>query len=938
MASIFTFDPDPPRVSSPWSTPRGVTPTLDGARNSRPHSALDSFSELSLSDKGQAQGLQAEPQDGPTEYKLHLLLRPRRSFRYMSTVNQVPGSYRSGASVSDISKRRRSRSPSSASNTRSVRPAASSHTYQHRLQQLTTQLLWRLQQSSSYHATACYDSSLSGKTNSMPFDHPVSDRTNLHPGLEHSKGALYEIGVSDDGTLVGLARDEMDESLQTLGAMAASLGCVVEVIRMIPVGECEWEEKIEVSHQARKTVQKSKLWVAEAYVKPSNSSRDTLQETKDVVGHAADQFKPAASFGESSWIPQMRVSLIGSTMCGKSSLLGTLTNSTLDNGRGKSRLSLLKHRHEIASGVTSSVAQELIGYSQHNDTETNAASVKIINCASEGVSSWADIHTSTRTRFVFLLDSAGHSRYRRTAVRSLIGWAPHWTLLCVAGDEVMDPICHQDHGNPLLGHSSVQGNRESDYDIASTHLKLCLDLGKPLVVVITKLDLATKNGLRMILAKLLSRLKHAGRKPVLLSEGNGTGAGVVPGMENDSHDVSSADLERIRRLIEDMQGDFKSTVPIVLTSAVRGTGTSKLHALLSQLPISCPVVPMRLESSSEEAAPTPLFQVDDFYDFSATSTHDARHLSSQDAVSDETLILSGYVQSGRIQVGMTLFLGPYSRVDMGIDSESSPRHESGNSATRAAMNVVNVNSHYRSVHHLEEERGNTTNREWRKVRVTSVRTLRLSVRVLLTDQVGTIGVVAADAASSLHRTRKGMVLVGLENSKRISGIVGDDKPRIIDAFPLTSHGCVAKIPFNASSCEIASKSDPADGTCETEIDDITSSLNIAPGSDALVCFMSVRAAAKIVSVHFCDDYDAGSFGSTGSTETRSSGHQRQHQQQHHCQHLDQQCRHLEAVFRFNTTSEFVTPGAQILVIPGSSGRGGAGLDGLVGRVVGALSD
>lgn len=55
----------------------------------------------------------------------------------------------------------------------------------------------------------------------------------LVPGLEESRGALYEIGVSDDGTLVGLTKDEMDESLTNLRAMAASLGCTVEVANIL---------------------------------------------------------------------------------------------------------------------------------------------------------------------------------------------------------------------------------------------------------------------------------------------------------------------------------------------------------------------------------------------------------------------------------------------------------------------------------------------------------------------------------------------------------------------------------------------------------------------------------------------------------------------------------------------------------------------------------
>ena len=61
---------------------------------------------------------------------------------------------------------------------------------------------------------------------------------------------------------------------------------------------------------------------------------------------------------------------------------------------------------------------------------------KVINYASGNVTSWTDIHASAeRGRLVFVSDSAGHPRYRRTTVRGLVGWSPHWTVLCVAADD-----------------------------------------------------------------------------------------------------------------------------------------------------------------------------------------------------------------------------------------------------------------------------------------------------------------------------------------------------------------------------------------------------------------------------------------------------------------------------------------------------------------------
>lgn len=369
--------------------------------------------------------LEAEPQEGPTEYKLHLLLRRRRSFTRASTGHHLSGSTRRsdvpiptsvGRSVSD-----------SGLLPNTPPPLPSTQSKQHRLEQLTTQLLWRLQQSCPYHIS----SSTAPVLPHFPDDarlSPPDMPQRLLPGLEESKGALYEIGIADDGTIVGLADDEMEESLNNLRAMAASLGCGVEVLRMVPVGDCEWVEDAGISRQE---VQTSKLLVAEALVRPDQHLVDHTRSTQQDAGNgevipATNDASVTNLTNESRRITeQLRVSVTGATMSGKSSLLGTLSTATLDNGRGKSRLSLLKHRHEIASGMTSSVTQELIGYRDLSDLETPSA-VQVISYGSGDVSSWIDIHAAVenadRGRLVFLSDSAGHPRFRRTTVRGIVGW------------------------------------------------------------------------------------------------------------------------------------------------------------------------------------------------------------------------------------------------------------------------------------------------------------------------------------------------------------------------------------------------------------------------------------------------------------------------------------------------------------------------------------
>lgn len=435
MASIFTFDPDPPRVSSPWAitpigdstgspTPRQQPKPLSTKLAIAANEATNTTSPTTTVDYTNITRLEAEPQEGPTEYKLHLLLRRRRSFTRTSTGRRVSGSLRR----SDI--------PAPPSVSRSVSesgllsstppPLASMQSKQHRLEQLTTQLLWRLQQSCSYHISSTTTAVLPH----FPDDTRISSSVlpqRLLPGLEESKGALYEIGVADDGTIVGLAEDEMDESLNNLRAMAASLGCGVEVLRMVPVGECEW---IEHSSTTQQKVQKSRLLVAEAFVRPLQHLVDHTNNVRRVATETPrhhtgrNPLAPAPNDVKRN-VEQLRLSVTGATMSGKSSLLGTLSTATLDNGRGKSRLSLLKHRHEIASGMTSSVTQELVGYrdlDKHDDTVAS----QVVGYGSGDVSSWIDIHASVEAadkgRLVILSDSAGHPRFRRTTVRGIVGW------------------------------------------------------------------------------------------------------------------------------------------------------------------------------------------------------------------------------------------------------------------------------------------------------------------------------------------------------------------------------------------------------------------------------------------------------------------------------------------------------------------------------------
>ena len=750
----------------------------------------------------------------------------------------------------------------------------------------------------------------------------------LLPGLEESRGALYEIGVSDDGTFVGLAADEMEESLTNLRAMAASLGCKVNVLRTVIVGDCEWVEKTDSKKTKLPRIRKEQLWVMEALVLPDLDPRG--QHGKATFSGVGSLHASPISYEDcglptgdtESQTEQLRLSLTGSTTSGKSSLLGTLSTSTLDNGRGKSRLSLLKHRHEITSGVTSSVAPELIGYQNIATLDgTTSTDTKVINYASGNVSSWNDIHSAAEDgRLVFVTDSAGHPRYRRTIIRNLVSWAPHWTVCCVAADDC------EDNGGSIGATATAEelfGSAGAGVDLSKAHIELCLNLGLSLVIAITKLDLASKAGLRQTLAKVLSTLKAAGRQPIMLSTTN------RERLVSHSQSLARSEEDEVRRMLISVGKDASLVVPIVLTSAVSGTGIGTLHALLRHLPIPS-LVPLKRSSISAEvvsgpsgAPPSVLFHIDEIFDLSSTGTRSPQrslqNIDGQDA--GQLLILSGHLKYGELSVGDELLVGPvaldnsneYTRQD---NYRASSFDQSKNIAGARISAGARAKFSPEDLSLPPQSSSNRTSppesRHWQRVRVLSLRNLRLPVRKLLAGQVGTISITSVASAAS---SNPGCVAASTANLKLRKGMIlaNFDLPSDVDAIPAVHRGFTAAF----------SQHNP---------------VTLIPGVLNIVYIASIRASVKVLSVCASDHLDASSsnigdvFDFDDNRDDNggvglSHGHPGPGQ--------------FEASFQFLQYHEWVEVGTQVLGMPSGSGtastsergeKSSVGLEGLVGRI------
>lgn len=913
MASIFTYQDEPHRVHSPWSTPGSSTPQI--AIHVQGHT-----DSLRLGDLSRTAKLEPEKHDGPIEYKLHLLLRWRRTFTYSSTSTYASSPLPSRESFSPF--------PSSTEDRVHSRPSyqPSSQARQSRLQQLTTQLLWRLQQSSPFHSSSNAKLVLPVLPEATPRLGLPDRPSKLLPGLEESQGALYEIGVADDGTLVGLADEELEESLTNLRAMAASLGCVVDVHRRVIVGDCEWLEESLDHEQATK--RSSKLWVAEVLVRPDNKSVEVVPSTdgdQNLQVLDAEAAVNLINAQEESPKQFLRVTLLGASAAGKSSLLGTLTTSVLDNGRGKSRLSLLKHRHEIASGITSSVAQELLGYQMFQPTLPT-----VVNYATGNVSSWPDIH-NLANRLVFLSDSPGLPRYAKSTFRALISWDPAWAMLCIAANAQLDvnPSSTRNFATTHTVDDDSTSQTESDLSLA--HLELCLKLDRPLIVVITKMDLATRTGLRQVLAHVLSLTKAAGKSPVLVNT-------ILPQSQKDDSDFAQKVSDHVRD--EQSQIDDKlsalhtktsTTVPIVMTSAVTGSGIGSLHCLLRSLPErSVPDHTSTCIKSRIEKGRV-IFRTDEVFAIPPSKVYST---SAERAITDSGVVLCGILDSGTISLGDDLLLGPFMVDIESNDSLQARAHRRASShqgkpiAEPMTRSLSETFSKSLQLHGRQSLPAHSdTKAHYVKVRVVSLRNLRLPVSTLKQGDTGTVGIQTVDADTSTHniqlnRARKGMILT--HSATQLRGYSS-----FTATFPYSDFGNSASPP-------------------------------LILGGHAIVYINSIRSAVKVIAVAL-DDNDNNNADDSDKENTPYPN------PKHHSSHHDevfsfddddeedttdtngatgngvhQAPGHLKISFRFVSTVEYLEKDDQVLVVPNVTAAGPisgptssssiAGLSGFVGRI------
>ncbi|XP_036429590.1 GTP-binding protein 2 isoform X1 [Colossoma macropomum] len=372
--------------------------------------------------------------------------------------------------------------------------------------------------------------------------------------LQEGRGeAVYQIGVEDNGLLVGLSEADMRASLRTLRRMAEKVGADITVLRE---REVDYE-----SEEPRK--------IAEVLVRKVPDDQQFLD---------------------------LRVAVLGNVDSGKSTLLGVLTQGELDNGRGRARLNLFRHLHEIQTGRTSSISFEILGFDSKGE---------VVNYSD---SRTAEEICESASKMITFIDLAGHHKYLKTTIFGLTSYCPDFAMLVVSAN------------------TGIVGTTRE-------HLGLAMALKVPIFIVVSKVDLCTKATVERTVRQLERILKQPGCNKVPL----------VVASTDDAVTAAQQFAQSPRYLTAlkttskpPVDNNKPSITPIFTLSSVSGENLDLLKVFFNILP------PLSNSKEQEELMQQLTeFQVDEIY-----------------TVPDVGTVVGGTLSSGICREGEQLVVGP----------------------------------------------------------------------------------------------------------------------------------------------------------------------------------------------------------------------------------------------------------------------------------------
>lgn len=225
-----------------------------------------------------------------------------------------------------------------------------------------------------------------------------------------------------------------------------------------------------------------------------------------------------------------RVAMIGNVDSGKSTLVGVMTNSCLDDGRGIARSMVLKHRHEQDNGRTSAVTLDIMGFKNFE---------QIVPTSRNHANRWAEI-VEKSTNTVTLIDLCGHEKYLKTTLFGLTGFLPDFAFLIVGANMGVQPMTKE-------------------------HISIACALNIPLFVAISKVDMCPPNILQNTRRTLAKVLRNCDRMPFPMKD--------ISCVETALENISTSNT----------LNSHVTITPVFTISSVTGLGIDLLRYFLSHI-------------------------------------------------------------------------------------------------------------------------------------------------------------------------------------------------------------------------------------------------------------------------------------------------------------------------------------------------------------------
>lgn len=284
------------------------------------------------------------------------------------------------------------------------------------------------------------------------------------------------------------------------------------------------------------------------------------------------------------------IAVCGPVDAGKSSLIGVLTTGHLDNGRGLARNKILVHPHERETGRTSHISYNPLVYNSEStgsivlsnpkEKSDNLLSFKLRN----GKNPWSN-------KVVSFIDLAGHEKYLKTTIFGVTGLFPDYGIVVIGANTGITKLTRE-------------------------HLGILLYLRIPIIITITKVDLAP----RQVYQSLCNQLKK------LLGRNS---YGKVLYFISDSEKKDDETDHYVNHMIGN-----PDIIPIISISNKDGTNIENLHRMLYSLPPRDKWLQVKTSGS--------VFYIDSVF-----------------VVQGIGLVLSGTNKGNPIKVKQKMYLGPF---------------------------------------------------------------------------------------------------------------------------------------------------------------------------------------------------------------------------------------------------------------------------------------